>query len=69
MNQFSRIFFVEYFPWKLRFYFQKMENIQNKFRQIDSFHLTSYFGLEIFEIMKMNQFYEIFIFLYIFHKN
>ena len=26
-----------------------MENIQNKFRQIDSFHLTSFFGLEYLE--------------------
>ena len=35
INQFHENLF-EYFPWNFNFYFQKMENSQKKFREIDS---------------------------------
>ena len=44
-NQFHKKNFFEYFPYLL----QKMEQIHKKIREIDSFHLTSFFGLYFFK--------------------
>ena len=49
MNQFHGIFFG-YFPFSESKILIFMENIQKKFREIDLFDFTSFFGLDFFKL-------------------